>query len=78
MKLLKDAAISKITIERTSKNMTLIIKTARPAMVMGENNKRLEDITLAVRKVIKNRKLQINIKVVAIEHPDGDAALVAR
>lgn len=78
IKMLKDAAVSKVIIQRTSKDITLIIKTARPAIVLGENSKRLETITLAVRKIVKNRKAQISIKVVAIEHPDGDAVLVAR
>lgn len=76
--MLKDAAISKITIERTSNNVTLIIKTARPALVMGDGGKRLEAISLTVRKIVKNRKLQVQIKVIPVEHPDGDATLVAR
>lgn len=76
--MLKDAAVAKIDIERTSKDMSLIIKTARPAIVMGDNNKRLESITLAVRKIVQNRKLPVNIKVIAVEQPDGDATLVAR
>lgn len=77
-KLLNDAAVAKIDIERTSKDLTLIIKTARPAIVKGDNNKRLEDITLAVRKTVKNRKLDVQIKIVEIASPDGDATLVAR
>lgn len=78
LKMLKDAAISKITIERTANNVTLIIKSARPALVMGDSGKRLEAISLAVRKVVKNRKLQVQIKVIPVEHPDADATLVAR
>jgi small subunit ribosomal protein S3 len=76
--MLKDAAVAKIDIERTNKDLTLYLKTARPAIVMGENSKRLEVITLAVRKIVKDRKLSVNIKVIAIEHPDGNATLVAR
>ncbi|ATZ18521.1 30S ribosomal protein S3 [Williamsoniiplasma somnilux] len=77
-KLLKDAAVSKIDIERTSRDLTLVIKTARPAIVKGDNNKRFEDITLAVRKTVKNKNLDVQIKVVEISNPDADATLVAR
>lgn len=76
--MLNNAAVAKIDIERTTKDIKLIIKSARPVIVMGENNKRLEDITLAVRKIEKNRKAVVNIKVVAIDNPDGNATLIAR
>ncbi|PPE06068.1 30S ribosomal protein S3 [Williamsoniiplasma lucivorax] len=78
LKMLNNAAVAKIDIERTTKDIKLIIKSARPVIVMGENNKRLEDITLAVRKIEKNRKAVVNIKVVAIDNPDGNATLIAR
>ncbi|ATZ17009.1 30S ribosomal protein S3 [Williamsoniiplasma luminosum] len=78
LKMLNNAAVAKIDIERTQKDIKLIIKSARPVIVMGENNKRLEDITLAVRKIEKNRQAVVNIKVVAIDNPDGNATLIAR
>lgn len=77
-KLLKDAAVSKIDIERTTKDLTLIIKTARPAIVLGQEGKNVENIALTVKKTVKNRNLKVNVKVVEISNPDADATLVAR
>ncbi|UWD34931.1 30S ribosomal protein S3 [Mycoplasma cottewii] len=77
-KLLKDAAVSKIDIERTTKDLTLIIKTARPAIVLGQEGKNVENIALTVKKTVKNKNLKVNVKVVEISNPDADATLVAR
>nr|VZR99725.1 30S ribosomal protein S3 [Mycoplasma feriruminatoris] len=77
-KLLKDAAVSKIDIERTTKDLTLFIKTARPAIVLGQEGKNIEKIVLAVRKTVKNKKLIVNVRVIEIKNPDADATLVAR
>ncbi|AEM68543.1 30S ribosomal protein S3 [Mycoplasma putrefaciens] len=76
--LLKDAAVSKIDIERTTKDLTLIIKTARPAIVLGQEGKNIQNIVLVVKKTAKNKNLKVNVKVVEISNPDADATLVAR
>lgn len=78
LKMLKDAAVAKVDIERTTKDLTLIIKSARPAIVLGAEGKNIENIVLAVRKAIKDRKLDIKVKVIEISNPDADATLVAR
>ncbi|WP_026389244.1 30S ribosomal protein S3 [[Acholeplasma] multilocale] len=76
--LLNDAAVAKIDIERTSNDLTLIIKSARPAIVLGAEGKNVENIVLAVRKAVKDRNLDVKVKVIEIKNPDADATLVAR
>ncbi|AUF83310.1 30S ribosomal protein S3 [Mesoplasma syrphidae] len=78
LKLLKDAAVAKVDIERTSADLTLIIKTARPAIVLGAEGKNIQNITLAVKKTVKDKNLVVNVKVIEIKNPDTDATLVAR
>ena len=76
--LLKDAAVSKIDIERTKKEITLIIRTARPAIVLGAEGKNIEKIALTVKKTAKDKNLKVSVKVVEVRNPDADATLVAR
>lgn len=76
--LLKDAAVSKIDIERTKKEITLIIRTARPAIVLGAEGKNIENIALTVKKTAKDKNLKVSVKVVEVRNPDADATLVAR
>ncbi|AUB32090.1 30S ribosomal protein S3 [Spiroplasma floricola] len=76
-KQLKNAAVSKIEIERTKKEITLVIRSARPAIVLGQEGKNVENIVLTVRKTIKDRKADVKVKVIEIKNPDVDAKLVA-
>jgi len=78
LKLLNDSAVSKIEIERTKTQITLIIRTARPAIVLGAEGKNIENIVLTVKKTMKDRKIKVEVKVVEVRNPDTDAALVAR
>lgn len=78
LKLLDKAAVSKIEIERTKKEITVIVRSARPAMVLGQDGKNVENIVLTVQKTIKDRKANVKVSVIEIKNPDVDAALVAR
>jgi len=77
-KLLKNAAVSKIEIERTKKEIILIIRSARPAIVLGQEGKNVENIVLTVKKTIKERNAAIKVNVVEIKNPDVDSRLVAQ
>jgi small subunit ribosomal protein S3 len=77
-KQLLNAFVSKIEIERTKKEITVIIQTARPAVVLGQDGKNIENIVLTVKKVLKNKNAQVKIKVNEVKNPDVNAALVAR
>lgn len=71
-----DPRISSIEIERTSDRLTVIIRTARPGVVIGSAGKSIEGLKAVVAKATKINKIQIN--AVEIANPDLDARLVAR
>lgn len=77
-KLLNNALVSKIEIERTKKEINVVIRSARPAIVLGQEGKNIDNIVLTVKKTIKDRNANIKINVVEVKNPDIDAALVAR
>lgn len=76
--LLKNAAVSKVEIERTKKEIILFIRTARPAIVLGQEGKNVEKIALTVKKTIKDKNAQVKVNVIEIKNPDVDARLVAQ
>ncbi|QBQ08133.1 30S ribosomal protein S3 [Spiroplasma gladiatoris] len=78
LKQLKNGAVSKVEIERTQKEIVLIIRTARPTIVLGQENKNIENIILTVRKTIKDKKAAVKVNVIEIKNPDVDARLVAQ
>ena len=71
-----DSQISRIEIERTQNKMTVIIRTAHPGVVIGQEGKSIEGLKEALQKMTKVKNLQIN--VVEVANPNLDARLVAR
>ena len=73
-KKLKDAAVSKILIERTAKKTDVIIYTAKPGVVIGHGGDEIEKIRKELSKLIKE---DVQISIMEVKNPDLDAALVA-
>lgn len=71
-----DPQISRIEIERTQNRMTIIIRTAHPGVVIGQDGKSIEGLKKQLQKMINVKNLQIN--VVEVANPNLDAKLVAR
>lgn len=73
---LKDAAVSRIEIERSKNSVQVYIKTARPGVIIGTDGERVEKLKKQLKKITNGKK--VNIKAVEIANPDLDAKLVAR
>jgi small subunit ribosomal protein S3 len=68
------AAVSDIHIERTREELTVIIKTARPGLVVGSRGAEIERLTSDLQ-LLTGRK--VVIKIIEISNPDTDARLIA-
>lgn len=68
------AAVSDIHIERTREEMKIIIKTARPGLVIGPKGAEIERLTEELM-LMTGRKASISI--IEIKNPDTDAQLIA-
>jgi len=71
----RDAAISRVEIERTSRDVVITIHTARPGIVIGRGGQRVEEL----RKLLEgrtDRRARLNVQ--EIRQPELDAYLVAR
>jgi len=73
-KRLQDAAIAKINIDRTLKQVTINIHTARPGIVIGRKGADVEKLRAELRK-LTNKDVQVNI--VEVKRPELEASLVA-
>ena len=74
-KKLKDAAVSRIEIERAANRVNVTIHTAKPGMVIGKGGSEVRICARNLRRLTKGKKVHINIS--EIKHPELDATLVA-
>jgi len=74
-KMLPDAGISRVEIERNANQITVSIHTARPGIVIGRGGQRVDELRSGLEKVTK-RKVRVNINEVRL--PEVEAPLVAR
>src|ERR1043165_4785126 len=68
------AAVSDIHIERTREELVVVIKTARPGVVIGPKGSEVDRMTEELQ-LMTGRKVKISI--IEIKNPDLDAKLVA-
>jgi len=68
------AAISGVDIERTREEVKVILKTARPGLVIGPKGAEVDKLKGALEELTDRR---VNINIVEIRNPDLDAKLVA-
>ena len=67
------AAVADIHIERTREELTIILKTARPGLVIGPKGAEIDRLTQDLR-AMTGRK--VSIKIVEIRNPDTNAVLI--
>ena len=74
---LKDASVSKITIERPANKVNITIHTARPGIVIGKKGEDIEKLRLEVSKMIGMAIQDVRINISEVRKPELDAQLVA-
>ena len=76
-KKLKDAAVSKIQIDRSSENVTVAIFSARPGIVIGKKGEGIESLRKEVAKLLDTSINNVLLNINEIKKPELDAKLVA-
>ena len=76
-KKLKDASVSRITIERPAKKVNITIFTARPGIVIGKKGEDIEKLRSEVSKLIDMNINDVRININEVRKPELDAQLVA-
>ncbi len=73
---LKDAGLSRVEIKRVKEKVEINLNVAKPGFVVGQDGKRVEEISKQVKKLCHNKEVKVN--VIEVKNPDLDARLVAQ
>ena len=74
---LKDASVSRITIERQAKKVNITIFTARPGIVIGKKGEDIEKLRAEIARMIDMKLQDVRINISEVRKPELDAQLVA-
>ncbi|MBR2141571.1 MAG: 30S ribosomal protein S3 [Rickettsiales bacterium] len=72
----KNFSISQVGIERTGGHLTVLIKTAKPGVIIGKKGTDIEKIKKYIQQNMSEKDL--SIKIVEVEKPDLNAELVGQ
>ena len=75
---LKDAALSRVEIERAGDKVKVIIFTARPGIVIGKKGTEIENLRKEIEKVSGKAGGDLSVEVIEVKRPELDATLVAQ
>jgi len=76
---LKTAAIGDVEIERSSGVVKIIIKSARPGVIIGRGGTGLEDIKKYIKEsFFRNRKIELKIEVEEIKNMEESSRVIAQ
>ena len=75
MEALKQAAVSKIVIERPHKKCRVTIHAARPGLIIGKKGADIEKLR---KKLMEMTKSETHLNIVEVRKPEIDATLVAQ
>ena len=73
-KELKNAAVSKVVVERPAKKALITIHTARPGVVIGKKGTDIEKIKKIISKLTEG---EVQLNIVEVRKPELDAQLIA-
>jgi len=73
---LKEAGIDNITIERSSNSITIIIKAAKPGLVIGRSGAGAEDLKKEIKGKFLDPKITLNLNILEVERPSLCSAVV--
>ncbi|MFB3124942.1 MAG: 30S ribosomal protein S3, partial [Woeseiaceae bacterium] len=74
---LKDASVSRITIERQAKKVNITIFTARPGIVIGKKGEDIAKLRTEIARMIDMKLQDVRLTIREVRKPELDAHLVA-
>jgi len=76
-KALKNSAVERVQIKRSPQQLTIVIHTARPGLVIGKSGRDIETLKKNVAKMIL-AKTSIKIDIEEVKRPETHAQLIAQ
>lgn len=81
---LAKAGVNSIEIERFANQVNIIVKTARPGLVIGRGGKGVEELRKDIKKIIqkdkksKLDKIEVNLEIEEVRNPTSQARIVGQ
>ncbi len=76
---LRNAAVGVIDVERSAGLVRVIVKTARPGVIIGRGGTGVEDLKKAIKdKFFKTRKTELKVEVEEIKNVEESAPVIAQ
>ncbi len=75
-KELKEAAVAKVEIERSANNLTIIIYSAKPGVIIGRGGQGIEELKKKILSKFLDKKANLNINIQEVADPNSSAELV--
>ncbi|MEK7139000.1 MAG: 30S ribosomal protein S3 [Patescibacteria group bacterium] len=75
-KRLKNMAVDRVEIERGTGALNILIFTARPGLIIGRGGTGVEDLKMAIQKLLK-KKVGVRIEIQEIKNPEKSASIMA-
>lgn len=73
---LKEAGVDNINIERSANSITIIIKAAKPGIIIGRSGIGAEDLKKEVKNFFLDPKTNLNLNILELERSGLSAAVV--
>ena len=73
---LKEAAISRVNIERFANRIRVAVFSARPGLVIGRKGAEIEKLKVTLSKIAGGK--EVFVEIVEVKNPEVDATLVAQ
>ncbi|HSR88822.1 MAG TPA: 30S ribosomal protein S3 [Candidatus Udaeobacter sp.] len=77
VKKLKESLIDGISVERTPKDLTVYILSAKPGTIIGRGGQGLEDLRKHIERKILQQSLKVKINILEVRNPALSAQIVA-
>lgn len=77
-KKLKESLIDGISVERTPKDLTVYILSAKPGTIIGRGGQGLEDLRRHIERKILQQKLKVKINILEVRNPALSAQIVSQ
>jgi small subunit ribosomal protein S3 len=72
------AGIAEVEIERTNEQLTVLISTARPGLLIGRKGKKLDELKVDLAKLVNDDKVPVKIVINELGRPELDARIVGQ
>ncbi len=77
-KRLKNMSVDRVEIERSPNNLSCIVYTSRPGLIIGRGGTGIEEVRSSIQKMIMPyRKTSVRIDVQEIKNPESSATIMA-